>query len=96
VKTSSKKTKLYNKLIDSWQLGNKKALFANMKRYYKAMHRDPFDVLPVTFHVKAAKDSEHEKFKSYLNKIESKSMWIIKPGENTNCGRGIQVSQDPK
>merc|ERR1712176_1226487 len=44
--------KLYNKIEDNYHLSNKKALLLNMKAYYEAMHEEPFDSLPVTFHVK--------------------------------------------
>ena len=32
-------------------LSNKFALFYNMRHYYKSIGRDPFEVLPLTFHV---------------------------------------------
>jgi hypothetical protein len=44
--------KLYNKLEGNWHLSNKKALFLNMRNYYESINEDPFDYLPVTFHVK--------------------------------------------
>ena len=71
-----------------------------MKNYYKAMNQDPFIHLPVTFHVKqGVNDPEFANFKNYYD-IQTKdedtkhNAWIIKPGENTNCGHGIQVSKD--
>jgi hypothetical protein len=39
-------------LESNFHLSNKKALFANMKLYYEAIGLDPFDVLPLTFHIK--------------------------------------------
>lgn len=33
-------------------MANKYALFYNMRKYYKAHDRDPFDVLPLTYHIK--------------------------------------------
>lgn len=44
--------KLANKIEDNYHLCNKKALFVNMKNYYEALGEDPFDSLPVTFHIK--------------------------------------------
>ena len=44
--------KLANKIEDNYHLCNKKALFVNMKNYYEAIGEDPFDSLPVTFHIK--------------------------------------------
>jgi tubulin--tyrosine ligase len=44
--------RLYNKLEDSYHLHNKKALLYNMKTYYELLRQDPYDALPVTFHIK--------------------------------------------
>lgn len=44
--------KLANKIEDNYHLCNKKALFVNMKNYYEAIGEDPFNALPVTFHIK--------------------------------------------
>jgi len=46
------KPRLYNRLEDNFHLSNKKALFHNMKRFYTQKNLDPFDYLPLTFHVK--------------------------------------------
>ena len=35
----------------NYHLSNKKALFWNMMNYYKRVGRDPFECLPLTFHV---------------------------------------------
>ena len=82
--------KLYNKIEDNYHLSNKKALFVNMRSYYEAMHQDPFDSLPVTFHIKEGTgDPNFQEFSDYYdNRLDSEklNMWIIKPGENTNRG----------
>ena len=44
--------KLANKIEDNYHLCNKKALFVNMKNYYEAVGDNPFNSLPVTFHIK--------------------------------------------
>ena len=44
--------RLYAKLEGNFNLTNKSSLFSNMKRYYEALGRDPFDVIPLTYHVK--------------------------------------------
>lgn len=44
--------KIYAKLENNFHLSNKYALFYNMRKYYNAVGRDPFIVLPVTFHIK--------------------------------------------
>jgi len=82
-------------------LSNKKALFINLKSYYEAVGEDPFLSLPVTFHVKAGlHDPEFHRFKEFYYSSKQKeqkkehNIWIIKPGECTNCGIGIQVAQE--
>lgn len=42
---------LHNRLENNWHLSNKKALFVNMKSYYEAKKINPFEYIPVTFHV---------------------------------------------
>ena len=88
---------IYSKLEENFHLANKKALFMNMSNYYRAMGYDPFDVaIPLTFHIKSQQDPEYKRFIEVYQK-ESKSrssnnIWIIKPGENSNRGVGIQVA----
>ena len=88
---------MYNKLENNFHLANKKALFMNMNNYYRALGYDPFEVaIPLTFHVKAQSDPEYQHFVSVFNKYQSdktnQNIWIIKPGENSNRGTGIQVA----
>lgn len=63
--------KIYAKMECNFHLSNKCALFYNMRRYYEALGRDPFEVIPLTFHVKkGTEDSEFFKFLEYYKKIE--------------------------
>lgn len=48
--------RIYNKIEDNYHLANKKALWINMKHYYEAIGEDPFNALPVTFHIKTGLD----------------------------------------
>ena len=60
------RTKVYNKIEDNFHLNNKKALFLNMRNYYNAIEKNPFDTLPVTFHIKnGLKDPEFIRFKKF-------------------------------
>jgi len=43
--------RIYAKMECNHHLANKFALFYHMNAYYKSIGRDPFDVLPLTFHV---------------------------------------------
>ena len=63
--------KLYNKIEDNFHLANKKALFLNMRNYYESLNQDPFNTLPVTFHIKnGLADPEFAKFKDHYLKVE--------------------------
>lgn len=88
---------MYNRLDANYHLANKKALFMNINNYYKAIGQDPFDVaIPLTFHIKNASDPEYSRFeKTFMQNARTKNsqnIWIIKPGENSNRGVGIQVA----
>jgi tubulin--tyrosine ligase len=77
-----------------------------MKCYYEALGQNTFDNLPLTFHIKEGDtDKEFQRFIEVFNDPDSNSvlakypnlgnsLWIVKPGENTNRGCGIQVSRD--
>ena len=93
---------------NNYHLSNKKAIFYNMKVYCEALKIDTFSMIPITFHIKeGVNDKEFQKFEdlykealagneTMLDKYPKfgKQHWIIKPGENTNQGAGIQVSKD--
>ena len=67
--------RVYAKLENNYHLSNKYALFYNMRKYYKACHRDPFEVLPLTFHVKrGTSDAEYLKFLNVYKLIENQKM----------------------
>ena len=100
--------KMHNHLENQWHLSNKKALFYNMRAYYEAKGLNPFNYIPLTFHIqKGTEDPEFKKFLEYFNKRvdlmkennklrknpenkkkipKIRNIWIIKPGEITNCG----------
>jgi len=68
----SNSIKVYAKLENNYHLSNKYALFYNMRKYYKALNRDPFEVLPLTFHVKkGVADPEYSKFLQMHKNYES-------------------------
>lgn len=51
-------TLLSNHLEGHIHLSNKKALYYNMKTYYESLGENPFDYIPLTFHIKDGVDSE--------------------------------------
>jgi tubulin--tyrosine ligase len=88
---------LYNKTENNFHLSNKKALFLNMRYYYEAVGEDISLGLPLTFHIKSIDDPECQRFRNFYfnNQAEQdKNIWIIKPGENTNRGHGIEVRKE--
>lgn len=63
-------TKVYNRLENNFHLSNKKALFWNISEYYKSKGQDPWNALPVTFHIDhGINDPEFKKFTEYYNKV---------------------------
>ena len=92
---------MYNKLEDNFHLANKKALFMNMCNYYKdRLSLDPFEVaIPLTFHIKSQFDPEYDKFIEHFKRLQrdkKSNVWIVKPGENSNRGCGIEVADNLK
>jgi hypothetical protein len=68
-----------------------------MRFYYEAIGLDPLHALPVTFHIKSGlEDPEFIRFKAYFEELvqDKSNIWIVKPGENTNRGQGISVSNN--
>jgi len=51
------------------------------------------DVTPVK-HGKEIEEPPTDKKEAEKLPPTIKNIWIIKPGENTNCGNGIQVARD--
>lgn len=59
------KIKLHNHFINSYLIGNKKALFQTMSDYYARKGDDVFKYLPLTFHISNGLDDE--KYLKFLN-----------------------------
>jgi len=68
-----------------------------MNQYYKQSGENVDDNMPLTFLVKGdTKDSEFIKFKQYFElqrQNGQNNQWILKPGEFSNRGKGIKLSQ---
>ena len=70
------------------------------------MLTDLFDYLPLTYHIKdGLSDTAFNKFEETFNNPQNhpdlikyaamgKDLWIVKPGENTNRGCGINVCRE--
>ncbi len=62
----------------NYHLSNKYALFYNMTKYYRSIGRDPFEVLPLTFHIKSGtKDKVFYQFRDEFLKLEQKTELYI-------------------
>ena len=94
------KIKIYNKLEGNSELASKKKLFYNMVNYYKSINKDPFAVIPLTYHlINGSKDPNFSavvlKYKDFEEEMKKDPLlnncWLIKPGEATNRGIGITV-----
>lgn len=95
----------YNKLEGNYLLTNKYYLLSTMRDYYDKLGGGPdsktyIDVMPLTFRMSIDRlsgvngNSGYAKFKSTFEqekKDAGTSIWIVKPGENSNRGRGIQI-----
>lgn len=98
------KSKICNHLEGHIHLSNKKALYYNMKTYYECMGENPFDFIPLTYHIQEGSvDPQFELFNKRYNELQEntdykgrrpQNIWIVKPGENTNRGNGINVCKD--
>ena len=44
--------RVHNHFVQNYFIGNKKALFYNLKRYYDLLEKDVFTIIPLTFHIK--------------------------------------------
>lgn len=71
-----------------------------MKQFYDLQHKNVFDVLPLTYHIKnGTSDPQYETFSKEFKKLakeknsksDIKNIWIVKPGELSNRGQGITV-----
>lgn len=90
---NSLESSIHNHFEGNFNLGNKKALYHNLRNLFDSLKKSIFDIIPMTFHLrKGLEDSEYQGFLDYFK--ENKGLWIIKPGENSNRGKGIEITDD--
>ena len=63
-------------------------MYYNLKSYYLAVGKNPFEYIPETYHIQKEGDTE---WLNFVKVYEKKTLWIVKPGENSNRGCGIDV-----
>lgn len=62
---------MHNHLTNNFYLGNKKALFYNLKEYYDLLGKNVFTKIPLTFHIKKGfADLQYKRFVAYYKKRE--------------------------
>ena len=101
--------RLSNHFEGNYYLGNKKDMHKCLALYYSLIGKDVSDIVPLTFHIKYGKsDLEYTKFMNVYRNYETlinsssgevnnktyKNVWILKPGENSNRGNGISISDN--
>lgn len=90
------KLKIYNHINGSKHVGRKQLLTINVTNYFNKLKSENTlenGIIPETFIIKG--ESHESDLKSCLEGISSyaeNSMWIIKPGEFSNRGKGIQIA----
>ncbi|OMJ73721.1 hypothetical protein SteCoe_27535 [Stentor coeruleus] len=86
-------SRVQNKLEFNFNLSDKKFLYKNMKEYYESDMDNVFNYLPLTYHI----GHDLKELQNFINKysdIPIKCLWIVKPGENTNRGYGIFITNN--
>lgn len=69
---TSESERVHNHLTANFHLGNKKALFYNLKEYYELTGGNLFRVIPLTFHIKkGTKDPQYKRFIAYHKKRQA-------------------------
>ena len=63
-----------------------------MSKYYRSSNLNPWNFIPQTYLVhNGVSDQSFFNFLQNYQREGNNSYWIIKPGENSNRGKGIQL-----
>ena len=90
------KKRVYNHLEGISNISNKKDMFINLREYYKNIQEDLFQSIPETYHILNSQDAELQRFITRFEENPNLNIWIIKPGENSNRGNGIIITDKLK
>ena len=91
---NDQKLRIYGKMEDNYHLSNKKALFFNMTSYYEQISQNPFEVLPLTFHIEhGLTDPEFERFRQHFQMIEQEKQ---RKKLELNAARAKHDQEHPK
>lgn len=65
VDVKSSELRVHNHLEFNFMLGNKKHFFHNLRQYYELLGKNPFDSIPLTYHItNGLEDTSYEAFKN--------------------------------
>jgi hypothetical protein len=79
---------LHNHIHNSFVLTQKKHLFQKLQHYCRATGSNLSSIVPETFHIQQPRDVS-----AFLRATDqARGTWIIKPGEDTNRGTGIRIT----
>ena len=78
------KVRMHNHFEFNWMIGNKKAMFYNMRQYYDLKGEDVFQYLPLTFHIQ--KGLEDKEYKNFLKFFKQREREIQKQDEQIEEG----------
>ena len=70
--------KIYGRMDENNQLTNKRELFVNMRDYYKAIGRNPWTVLPVTYLISNTNDAEFKQFEQHYHQLKHRATELKK------------------
>ena len=84
---------IYNHLDGVNSIASKTGLFQNLRRYCDSNGLDVSQFVPETFVVRIGRDEVEEKLIDFeeFRRVFGDRIWILKPGENSNRGHGVQV-----
>ena len=66
--------KIYGRMDENNCLTNKRELFVNVRDYYKAIGRNPWTVLPITYLIGNTSDAEFKQFEQHYHQMKDRAV----------------------
>lgn len=86
----------HNHLDNNYHLSNKKALFYNIRNYCEANGTDPFEYIPITYHViYGLHDKDFLKFKDFYYDRQNSSLFYLEIKQWENLSEAERVNSQP-
>jgi tubulin monoglycylase TTLL3/8 len=83
---------IHNHFPNNSCISDKKNLLLHLSRYLESKSRDVFQFFPESYELNDTNHPIMDKLQQESD--QHKDYWIIKPGENSNRGRGITISHN--